>query len=178
MSAPSRIRPSLSSEKWEVDEGLVLDASPLISLGAIGRLDLVEALAPDVAVPTAVADEVLKGADEASRALLSHSFRTVPVDPNGRVVAWGLGPGETAVLSFCLSRPGHRAVVDDLAARRCASALGILTRGTIGLLLLARIRGLIPSLSSDLESLRRAGFYVSEELRRHALRVVNEEPSD
>ncbi|TVR56269.1 MAG: DUF3368 domain-containing protein [Gemmatimonadales bacterium] len=59
-----------------------------------------------------------------------------------------------------------------------ASALGILTRGSIRLLLRARIRGLIPSLASDLQALRRAGFYVSEGLRRHALRVVNEEPSD
>lgn len=41
----------------------IVNASPLILLGKIGRLDLLEALAPTFIVPTAVASEILDGPD-------------------------------------------------------------------------------------------------------------------
>ena len=50
------------------------------------------------------------------------------------VAAWNLGNGESAVFSFAMNESGYRAVVDYLAARRCAQAFGIQTLGTGGLL--------------------------------------------
>ena len=45
----------------------------------------------------------------------------VPASP--RVLAWDLGPGESAVLELALAVPGSTAVIDDLAARRCAAVI-------------------------------------------------------
>ena len=39
--------------------------------------------------------------------------------------------------------PESVAVIDDLAARRCAAALGIPCRGCLGLVLLAKKRGVL-----------------------------------
>lgn len=155
------------SERW------VVDASPLIVLGTIGRLDLLASLAEDVVVPEIVAQEVVRVEDEASRALARISLRTEYVAPDDLVVRWGLGAGETAVLSFA-KRHGYVALIDDLAARRCAAALGIATRGTLGVVLLAKQRGILASAAHLVARLREAGLYLSPDLIADALSLVGE----
>jgi len=159
------------SERW------VVDASPLIVLGTIGRLDLLTALAEDVIVPEIVAQEVLRVEDEASRALAQGSLRTESVDPDDLVIRWGLGAGETAVLSFA-KRHGYVALIDDLAGRRCASVIGIPTRGTLGVVFLAKQRGIIASAADLLAQLRDAGLYLSPHLIADALSLVGEREED
>ncbi|NWH05025.1 DUF3368 domain-containing protein [Desulfobacter latus] len=56
----------------------------------------------------------------------------------------------------------HWAVVDDLAARRCAKTFGIQTIGTGGLLILAKRRGVIKSVKRRIDRFRDAGLYLSE----------------
>jgi hypothetical protein len=41
------------------------------------------------------------------------------------IANWDLGSGESHVLSWALSYSDYEAVVDDLAARKCAKALSI-----------------------------------------------------
>jgi len=45
------------------------------------------------------------------------------------IQSWDLGPGESAVLTWGYVHPSTEVIVDDLAARRCAVALGIPVRG-------------------------------------------------
>jgi predicted nucleic acid-binding protein len=47
-----------------VSEGWVVNASPLILFSRIGRLDLIERLAPTVLIPSAVIEEVRAGQDK------------------------------------------------------------------------------------------------------------------
>lgn len=61
-----------------------------------------------------------------------------------QVVAWALGPGESSVLAVALARRGSRAVIDDLAGRRCVAALGVPVAGTLRIVLRARREGSIP----------------------------------
>ena len=108
----------------------VVNASPVIALGAIGRLGLLAELAGEVVVPPAVAEEVARGDDAASRALAAASFRfPAAVTPVPVVMMWGLGRGETEVISFALADRRSEALLDDAAARRCAAALGVPSRG-------------------------------------------------
>jgi hypothetical protein len=44
-----------------VTDAWVINASPIILYGRIGRLDMIEYLAPSVIVPTAVIEEIRKG---------------------------------------------------------------------------------------------------------------------
>ena len=48
------------------DKIWVINASPLILLGKLERLDLIEALARHVMVPAAVVDEIAAGANDAT----------------------------------------------------------------------------------------------------------------
>jgi predicted nucleic acid-binding protein len=149
-------------------ERAVVNASPLILLFKGGLADLLPRLFSDVAVPDAVWEEVVAGGetDDATKLLPSVPWvRRVTVPAIAPEVAvWNLGDGESAVLSFALSWPEYVAVVDDRAARSCARTLGVQTLGTGGLLILAKRRGLIQSVTVELQKLQGAGLWLSNEV--------------
>jgi predicted nucleic acid-binding protein len=95
-----------------------------------------------------------------------------PVPAN--IQAWDLGRGESAVLAWALDHPGTEAIVDDLAARRCAAAIGVQVRGALGLLLTAKRRGIVPAARPILERMRQAGMYLSDKVMNDALALVGE----
>ena len=90
------------------------------------------------------------------------------------ITAWGLGAGESSVLSFAENLPQATAVLDDLAARRCAMALGLSVTGTLGLLLEAKKRGHINAVSPALNAIVAAGLYIS----RHHLDAIREKAGE
>lgn len=122
----------------------------------------------EVLVPGAVWREVLAGRpqDAAAQQLPTISWaRQVEVPVIAPVIAaWDLGLGESEVLTFALTHPGYRAMVDDAGARRCARTCGIPSLGTGGVLILAKRRGLIASVAESLTALRNAGLWLSDEL--------------
>ena len=121
----------------------VVNASPLIVLSKLGRLDLLLEPRPDieVVVPQAVLDEVMRGEpDDPAVSLVPKAvadwMRVIPTPPVHAFLRVGvLDPGEIAVLSVALNHPGWEAVLDDHSARREATRLGIPCIGTVGLVL-------------------------------------------
>lgn len=163
----------------------VVNSSPLISLGNIGQLSLLSRLATQVIVVPAVVKEVLYAKDMASDALQKaladsqlEEAKTAMFDPT--VALWGLGPGETEVLSFARQFADHKceAILDDRAARQCARSFNIPTRGTLGIVLLAKQRGIIPRASVVIEALQTTGLFLTPILVEQALSLVDESPSD
>ncbi|MBI4865094.1 MAG: DUF3368 domain-containing protein [Candidatus Riflebacteria bacterium] len=125
-----------------------------------------------------VADEVLRrgATDPVARFLRSCDWLQVEPVANipTSIQAWDLGAGESATLAYALAHQPTVVVVDDLAGRRCAAALGLPVRGTLGLVLLAKRRGRIESARALLERLRLAGMYLSPQIIEDALRLVGE----
>ena len=155
------------------------DASPLIVLAQGGLLELLRVAGPRVVVPQAVAAEVRRHGpdDPAARALQTVAWIEIvdvaSIDP--RVQSFGLGPGEAEVLTWALAHPGTEAIIDDRSGRRAASALGVPTRGTLGLILAAKQQGLIPAARPVVEHLlRMTAWYLSDHERERALRLVGE----
>jgi len=157
----------------------VVNASPLIVLGRLSQLPLLPQLAEVLTVPVAVAQEVERGPEEdPARAWVSGAGRAFvqecePVEPT--VAAWDLGAGESSVISCALRAPGFEAILDDLAARKCAATLSVPIRGTLGVLLLARKEGLVAELTPLLHNLQTAGFHIRLDLLDTIRRL--EEPS-
>ena len=77
-------------------------------------------------------------------------------------------------IAWGYDHPGTLIIVDDLAARRCAATLGIPVRGTLGLVLTAKKRGVIPEARPVLEQLRQSGMYLSDRILSQALALVEE----
>ena len=106
----------------------VLNASPVICLAKVGQIDLLLQLAEEIILPEAVANEILAGPEgDAARQILSVQQLPVisRVKLRDEIMAWDLGAGETAVLSYALDHPGCVAIIDDLAARKCARSYAI-----------------------------------------------------
>jgi predicted nucleic acid-binding protein len=157
----------------------IVNASPLILLGKIGKLGVLPLLAPAIRIPQAVSSEILAGCDldqakiwirgEGKPYVLTED-RPVSRD----VVAWDLGDGETAVISDALCCPEAVCVLDDLAARRCAKVFGIAVMGTLGVLLKAKAAGLVPALSPAIEDLVAAGSMLAPKVIEEALHLAGE----
>jgi len=162
-----------------VTEHAIVNASPIIYLSRSGHLDLLRHAASRVVVPDAVVREIERrgAADPTVRALAANrdwlEVVSVPALPPS-LLAWDLGAGETSVLAWAVERAGSVAVVDDLAARRCAKVLGIPLLGTLGLVLRAKRRGDVTHARPIVLRLRETGMYLSESVLDAALALVGE----
>jgi predicted nucleic acid-binding protein len=152
----------------------VIDTSPLVVLAKVGRLDLVLDGPRRLVLPTAVAEEVRAGpvTDLARLALDAGRFEVpVPVDVHPLVLEWGLGAGETAVLSYALTHAAL-AILDDREARRAAHALGIPIVGTLGIVLHAARRGRVESPAALVQGLRDVGLRLNEKAVSDAFQAI------
>jgi predicted nucleic acid-binding protein len=160
------------TRKW------VVNASPLIILGKISKIDLLVNLADTLVVPKAVAKEVSQGGsnDPAKIWLAQEGSDFVRETPTlSTVIAnWDLGEGESHVLNWTLAYNDYEAILDDLAARRCAKTLSIPVRGTLGVLLLAKKTGLVPEIAPLLSSLSVAGLHIAPNLLETIRRLADE----
>jgi predicted nucleic acid-binding protein len=156
----------------------VVNASPVILLARIGQISLLGELASEIVIPTGVALEVRVGpADDPAQLWLdgegSGCIRDVgPVVPE--VAAWDLGVGESQVLSWARQHPDFEAIVDDRAARTCAAALNLSVRGTLGIILLAKQKGIVPAVAPLFDELIDAGMRIDTSILAQALRLAGE----
>jgi predicted nucleic acid-binding protein len=161
-----------------VSSNWVVNASPLIVLGKVGLLTLLPRLAAALIIPASVAQEIEAGPshDPARNWLAQEGKETIRADGtiDQKIVAWDLGSGESAVLTWALQHSDCEAILDDRAARKCALVNGIPVRGSIGVILAARKRRLIPAAKPVLDDLVRAGLFIEDSLLREALRLVGE----
>jgi len=160
-----------------VADRAVINASPLIFLSRGGHLGLLGSFAAEIWVPEPVAGEIRRRGDQdiTAEALASTAWLVVqPVPPVPTAITeWRLGIGESATLALALAH-GLEAIVDDLAGRKCAASIGVEVRGTLGIVLAAKQRGLIPAARPIIENLTSAGLYLSRGVLDAALRRVGE----
>jgi predicted nucleic acid-binding protein len=156
----------------------ICNTSPLQYLHQLGRLNLLPALTGGVVVPAAVAREL-----EAGLAIGCDvpDLRGVPWvsvrQPAGAGVlplAADLGAGEASVLALALAAQDAVVILDDAVGRRAAELLGIRLTGTLGLLLDAKNKRLVPAVLPLLDELTRLGFRVSAVTRSAVLKLARE----
>jgi predicted nucleic acid-binding protein len=160
-------------------ERVVVNASPLIALLGIGQESLLPGLFGEVSVPRAVLLEIAAGGAKDPNAARLGSLvwakEVTAVAVPESVQGWGLGRGESEVLAIAAQAVGTWAVLDDLAARRCARFLGVPVLGTGKILVLAKHQGLIGSVREQIDRLLRADFRLSGRLIDRLLRAAGEE---
>lgn len=159
-------------------EKVVINASPFILLCKCGLAELLPRIFADVRMPARVSTEIITGGDIAADKLDDFQktwlVRCSP-DVAQEVLIWNLGDGETDVLSWAFGNDGnYTALLDDRAARRCAATLNIKTLGTGGILVLAKRRGIIENVSTELKKLQAAGLWISNEVVQIILKQADE----
>jgi predicted nucleic acid-binding protein len=150
---------------------IVADTGPIIGLAKIGRVSLLKKLAEEVLIPPIVHKELYgkigAESDQIDQALndFVHVVELGPLDLNldERFTNLGEGEKQCILLSSNLKREVIL-LIDDRAGRQAADSLNILKIGLVGILLLAKKRGLIDNVVSLLHELREAGYWLSDEV--------------
>jgi hypothetical protein len=160
----------------------ISDASTLIHLAKIGRLELLRIFYDMVLVPPDVHREVvLEGkehadAKEVETAINEGWIRIVTPKNEAMILLLRreLHTGEAATLALALEEALEVVLLDEKDARRRADALNLPKTGVIGLLIRARLEGILPSLQEELDRLRDdAGFWIDDDLYKVALEAVD-----
>lgn len=155
-------------KKW------VINASPLIVLAKVDFLHLLTQLADEVIIPQAVVTEIMAGpVDDPARRFFQKQadFSIADRFPTSEeVLAWDLGAGETAVLSYALAHQGWTALIDDNSPRKCAQSFLIPVKGTLGVVIQAKQAGIINSAADVLIQIQNHGFRLNDIIIRDALR--------
>ena len=141
---------------------VVPDAGPLIYLAGAGQLALLPALYDEVVVPRVVWDEVAvagAGLVGAAEVLAVGWLRIEDVTPDP-TLALVLDRGEAAAIPLA-ERLHATLLVDDADARQVAVARGLVVVGTLGVLLVAKRRGLLRNIAAVLDRMSALGMFVS-----------------
>lgn len=156
-----------------------LNASPIIALGKIDRLNLINELCQEIVIPRGVAEEIAQGPpDDLAIEWLRQPGKDWVKDVgdiNQLIAAWDLGKGESEVLNWAYLHPEFEAVLDDRAARNCAAAMNIKVKGTIGIILLAKKEKKIALVSPVLIQLEEAGLRIDPSLCLTAKKLAGED---
>lgn len=159
-------------------ETYVVNASPIILLGKIGRLDILTFLDAKLQVPSTVVEEISVGLDGTALSIELRGLPSVQIVPQVSVppaiAHWELDAGESQVLSIALETPNCEVLIDDLAARKCARTLGFSMIGTVGVIALCKKRGHIAAVRPVLNQLLESGLRLSDTVISQVLASAGE----
>ena len=160
---------------------IVSNTGPIIGLAKIGKIGLLKSLAREVIIPPFVQKELFGKIGSETVHIenaLDTFMRVMPVDvsmPSTERTLADLDEGkrEAVALAFALGKD-VLLLMDDYAGRQAAKSLQIHITGLVGLLVLAKQRGLVEKVGSLLEELRNAGYWLSDEIVEIARKLAGE----
>lgn len=160
------------------DPLVVSDTSPLLNLALIERLDLLRSQFPEIVVPRQVWSELTEGDDglEAIRELHAGDIlRIVEVERSDLFVEvfHELDLGETAAICYAVEHDVDLVLLDERDGRRVARRHDLDVTGVVGILIRGAKNGSV-DLESELDALREAGFWISDDLYARVLSEVDE----
>lgn len=158
---------------------VIADTSPLIALEHLGHLDLLKQLYGTIWIPPAVHQELLRGSRRLGwpNPLREGKWVQVarqPIALSAHILRAEFGAGESEALALAILAQPSLLLVDEVAARRVAQALGLRYTGTLGILLKAKSAKLIPAVRPLLDQLIRHTFHLSEALYQKTLSIAGE----
>lgn len=152
---------------------VISNTGPIIGLLSIGRVELLWQLFDGVVIPQAVKDELCADAQthqsevEAIERYIAEGKLTVYQIRNEQAVKELYGKlhfGELEVIIGAQECGIPLAVIDEIRARKMAAEFLVDTIGIMGILSLAKRRGLIEYVKPDVDRLRSSGYWISKEL--------------
>ena len=82
--------------------------------------------------------------------------------------------GESSAIALALETPNSTIILDDYKARKIAEHLGLVYTGTLGVIIKAKLNGIIPSVKPLLEKIKQTDFRLSAEIELIALKEAGE----
>ena len=145
---------------------VICDTTPFIALSSIGQILLLKDIYSSVLVPKAVIEEVSVGGlinvpDLASLDWIEVVANVTNIENR---LLFQLDYGEQQVVLNALKLKSDLVLIDDKTARNIAEYLGINVKGTLGVLVEAKRKGLISSFKQPALKMMEHGIRFSERL--------------
>jgi predicted nucleic acid-binding protein len=91
-----------------------------------------------------------------------------------RLLELQLDKGESSAIVLALENSNSLLILDDIKARKVADHLGLIYTGTMGIIIKAKLNGIVPSIKPILEKIKKTNFRLSFELEAQALKAAGE----
>lgn len=155
---------------------VVSNASPLITLSRIGRLDLLKQLFGRLHIASEVHEEVVvRGAGRPPADAVAGAD-WIEIHPAADAVALAslrarhaLGAGELATILLAVALRADMVIIDERAARRLCQAEGVAVMGCVGILERGHRRGLVPELRQTYANLLAHGIRIDRQILDQSL---------
>ena len=137
---------------------IISDTSCLIILSKIGELELLQKVYDNVVTTSEIASEF---GEE-----LPNWIEIVDVKDHYKqqLLEMQIDKGESSAIALAIETQNSKVILDDNKARKVASQLGIEFTGTLGIIIKAKLNGIIPSIKPYLEKIKETNFRISPEL--------------
>jgi predicted nucleic acid-binding protein len=147
---------------------IISDASCLILLEKIGELELLNKLYGTIITTEEVAMEF-------GNPLPSWFEIKEPVNKNYQsIIDTSLDKGEASAIALAIEYEECLLIIDDLKGRKLAHQLGLAIIGTLGIILDAKLTGIIPSAKQLLIKIKQTNFRLTEGLELWILNRAGE----
>jgi predicted nucleic acid-binding protein len=158
---------------------VVADTTPFSELAKIGQMNLLSDVFGQIIIPQEVYNEITSGKHPAAIALPLASWVEVRSVTDSQKVAnlqtaTNLDLGESAAIILAEELGADYLLIDEIAARRIAKSRSLPIIGLVGMLLLAKQKGLISNVKSVLDNLMANGTRISQRLYQYALITAQE----
>ena len=147
---------------------IVSDTSCLILLSKLGKLTILKSLFGTITVTSAIAIEFNESLPDFIRI-------EDPADKKHlTILETFLDKGEASAIALAIENDDCLLIIDELKGRKEAQKIGLNYTGTLGIIILAKEKGLISSISEFIEQISQTNFRVSDALIKELKRKVNE----
>ena len=147
---------------------IISDTSCIILLDKIGELDILRKLFGTIITTSEVAEEF-------GQPLPSWFQIRQPKDKNYQLLIESfVDEGEASAIALALESGNGLLIIDDRKGRKLARQLGLSIIGTIGIIVDAKLAGIIPSVKPVLVKIRTTNFRITETLELLILRKAGE----
>ena len=147
---------------------VIADTSCLIVLSKINELDLLHRLYGNIITTLEVAKEF----DEPLPTWIT--LNKISDKHVQQLLELQVDTGEASAIALALETADCTIILDDFKARKLAYKLGLKITGTIGIIVKAKQKDLIPSIKPYLKKIRDTNFHLSAEIELQALKLAKE----
>jgi len=147
---------------------IISDTSCLILLDKIGELSILNKLFGNITTTSEVANEF-------GQQLPPWFEIKEPNDKNYQaIIEASVDKGEASAIALAIELDDCLLIIDDLKGRKFAHQLGLTIIGTIGVIVDAKIAGIIPSVKPILSKIKSTNFRITEKLELLILKRAGE----
>jgi predicted nucleic acid-binding protein len=147
---------------------IISDTSCFIVLKNISELEILHKLYGQIITTPEIAKEYGEAFPEWVE------ITTVKDKYRQQLLEMQIDKGESSAIALALETQDCTIILDDYKARKIAAQLGLNYTGTIGVIIKAKLKGIIPSVKPLLEKIKQTDFRLSAELELFALKEAKE----